>query len=420
VVYLARAHGCGAIAWLGPAAREDQLVRLRLDRAGPPRADSEAALEGTLIICAVDAEKASAQPRLERLARLMERAAVALLVIRAPDGAAARQALERSGVEAAFLGRSGLRGEVSSYLALVHRAGTPAPRDVRPPGDFRVLAIVPAYNEADVIGQTLGDLAGQGVDTWLIDNWSTDATVERARRRLGRGLVGIERFPANGPSGTYDLRALMARVEAIAAAERWPTWVMLHDADERRRSPWPGLGLRDALWHVGRSGFSCIDHVTLTFWPGDDAFDPAGPDIERQLVHFEFSDHPGHFHQRRAWKRTGAPVSLAPSAGHDVGFEGRRVYPYKFLLKHYPIRSQAHGRRKVLQERANRWNAGERALGWHRQYDGPGADPERFTRDPATLTRFDPETFAEAYLVERLSGVGVFAEPPLWATGPRW
>jgi hypothetical protein len=141
-------------------------------------------------------------------------------------------------------------------------------------------------------------------------------------------------------------------------------------------------------------------------------------DIERQLEHFEFSDHPGHFHQRRAWKRSEVQVGLVRSAGHDVSFDGRRVYPYKFLLKHYPIRSEAHGRRKILQDRQNRWNPRERAWGWHRQYDQVG--PGRFLRDPATLRRFDPDTFGEEYLVQRLSGVGVFREPPAWATRPRW
>jgi hypothetical protein len=182
-------------------------------------------------------------------------------------------------VHVAFSG-SGTPGPVPTWVSVLHRTGAPEPGEAAP-DDFRVLAIVPAYNEADIIEQTLCDLANQGVESYLIDNWSTDDTVARARCRLGLGLVGIELFPPDGPSPTYDLSALMARVEAVAAGERWPTWVMLHDADERRRSPWPGVRLRDALWQVDRAGFSCVDHVVLTFWPTDDSFDPAGADIER-------------------------------------------------------------------------------------------------------------------------------------------
>jgi hypothetical protein len=145
---------------------------------------------------------------------------------------------------------------------------------------------------------------------------------------------------------------------------------------------------------------------------------PRERDIERQLAYFAFSDHPGHFHQRRAWKQLGTRVALAASAGHDCSFAGRRVYPYKFLLKHYPIRSQAHGERKVLCERLPRWNNEERARGWHRQYDD--AAGRRFLRDPETVTRFDPQWFYHRYLVQRLSGAGVFVQPPPWATPPHW
>jgi glycosyltransferase involved in cell wall biosynthesis len=292
-----------------------------------------------------------------------------------------------------------------------------AVNSLAPPSSFRVLAIVPTYNEEDVIAQTLGYLIGQGIEVYLLDSWSTDGTVEHARAFAGAGLVGLERFPPKGPTATYDLTALLRRVEEIAANENWADWVMLHDADERRRSPWPGVPLRTALWRVDQSGFSCVDHVTLNFCPVDDGFDPHCCELEQYFSYFEFSSHPGHFHQRRAWKRLGVPVALADSAGHDVRFAARRVYPYKFLLKHYPVRSRAHGERKVRHERVARWNLEERARGWHRQYDDSA---EIFLRRAEDLIRFDDHTFWERYLVERLSGAGIFSRPPDWATAPRW
>ena len=55
---------------------------------------------------------------------------------------------------------------------------------------------------------------------------------------------------------------------------------------------------------------------------------------------------------------------LAGSGGHEAVFTGRRVFPYNFLSKHYPVRSQAHGERKIFVERsarrsesARRWTA---------------------------------------------------------------
>lgn len=41
---------------------------------------------------------------------------------------------------------------------------------------MKVLAIIPTYNEADILPGVLRHLHSQGVDTYVIDNWSTDGT----------------------------------------------------------------------------------------------------------------------------------------------------------------------------------------------------------------------------------------------------
>lgn len=318
------------------------------------------------------------------------------------------QTLARHGLRPSFRGWS----RVGERLAILQQPEIMQPRNAPP--WFRVMAIVPVFNEADVIEGTLRYLIDDGIRPYVIDNWSTDSTLSIVRQFEGRGLEGFERFPPRRAPQAYDLRAILGRVEELAI-QLDADWFILHDADERRRSPWTSVGMRDALYHVDQRGFTCVDHVTLNFWPTDDRYD-SRLDLEAHFQHFEFSAHPGHFHQRRAWKNLGQGVSLAPSAGHDATFYGRRVYPFKFLLKHYPVRSQSHGVRKIVQERRARWNAAERSLGWHQQYDGL----EEFTRAASDLNHFDPQTFYEQYLIERLSGIGVFDAPPDWATPPLW
>ena len=403
--YLAQAHGCEAVV---PAGRRGRLPGGPEDagrsHAGDslPQAAGPAAGGRCLYVCRLDAREAEQAP----LDALAPAAGVLALVVvgETDDGALQRMLTARD--DAAFVG---VAPGGSGLVGVLDAAATPR---AHAPADFRVLAIVPAYNEEDVIAGTLRDLLGQGVDPIVLDNGSTDDTVAIAQA----AGVPVERFPPRrGPTTTYDLAGLMTRVEDMSERARGADWVVLHDADERRRSPWPGVNLRDALWHVDLSGYNCIDHVTLTFWPTDDAFEVGG-DPERHFRHFEFSDHPGHFHQRRAWKQLGRRVALARSAGHDVAFAGRRVYPYKFLLKHYPLRSRAQGARK-LRERRERCSRREREWGWHRQYDATA--PDDMLRDPAGLLRFDGD-FHRRYPVERLSGVGVFAHPPPWATPPAW
>jgi hypothetical protein len=431
--YFAQAQDCPEIAVVNVPRSQKRTAsvarfdRDRFDGDGLTAADaleSHSMSDGALAVCTLSIEGSLASSLNDgSLREALERARASLVFVPASgndqliDAASFSAALAQSNLHPLFTGalRDG-RGRPSGRLAILDREQRIRAQAV--PDAFRVLAVVPTFNEADIIEHTLRYLTTQGIDVHLLDNWSTDATLERARPFLGQGLVRIERFPADASPNTYDLTRILRRVEEIGREAAWADWIVLHDADERRYGPFEGTGLRASLWRAQCCGYSCIDHVTLNFWPVDDRFDHERHDVEEHFQYFEFSSHPGHFHQRRAWRRTDAPVSLAATAGHDVSFAGRRVYPYKFLLKHYPIRSRAHGIRKVLHERKARLNPIEHAGGWHLQYED--LSPEQFVREPGSLLRFDPETFADDYLIERLSSVGIYDEPPAWATPPRW
>jgi hypothetical protein len=215
--------------------------------------------------------------------------------------------------------------------------------------------------------------------------------------------VAAERFPSYPPEH-YEWERLLHRVERIAASAR-ADWVVHHDADEWRTAPWPGVPMIDALFWVAESGFNAIDHTAVVHEPTDDRFVPGG-DVTAALQHFEFGSRPGHFTQIKAWRTGVGRVDLASSGGHEARFEGRRVFPVNFLLRHYPIRSQAHGLRKVLTERRPRWSPVERRRGWHNQYDGVSPDTG-FVRDPRELELFDEATFYERFLYERLARIGI-------------
>jgi glycosyltransferase involved in cell wall biosynthesis len=271
------------------------------------------------------------------------------------------------------------------------------------PRDFKVAAIMTAYNEEDIVVPSLQRLIDQGILIYFIDNWSTDSTYDLAKPFEGKGIIGHERFPEQ-ETKEYNWGALLTRVEELAG-QISADWFIHHDIDEVRLPPWPGINLKDGIYRVDRAGFNCIDHTVIEFHPVDNDFVP-GSSFEKHFRHFEFSRQSGHFLQIKAWKNLGLSVSLAASGGHDAQFAGQRVYPYKFLLKHYPIRSQKHGERKVFYDRKLRWNARERAAGWHSHYD-PIQPGHVFLRSPSELEIYDEETFYKRYVLERLSGVGV-------------
>jgi len=286
-------------------------------------------------------------------------------------------------------------------LTVLDRWGTGG--HVPAPDGFTVLAVVPAFNEADVILGTIRSLVEQGISVHLVDNWSTDGTPELVRKHLPEDRVAIERFPAREPKDIFDLRAMLARIDAVTAGSH-ADWVMRVDADEICQSPWPDRNLKDALYTVERAGFNCVDHTRINFRPVEGEDHPG--DAVEAMRWFEWGMRAGDFTLLRAWQRKPEGVDLLASGGHAADFAGRRVFPYKFLIRHYPIRSQEHGERKIFAERTPRWSPAERALGWHNQYDeyGPGAS---FLWNRDELFAWDVEEFHRRWLVQRISGVGL-------------
>jgi glycosyltransferase involved in cell wall biosynthesis len=256
--------------------------------------------------------------------------------------------------------------------------------------DVTVVAIIAAYNEEDIIEHVLTDLIDQGISIYFIDDRSTDGTVAIVERYLDRGVLGIERFgaeEANASAASFEWERILLR-KAQLADELDADWFIHHDADEFRESPWAQLSLIDAIRRVDTLGYNAIDFISLDFWPVDNNFRP-GADV-RAAFPFYSLQAPHDRLQIRCWKKGGVPVDLASSGGHDVRFPGRNVFPLRFILRHYPVRSQTHGARKVFEERRNRFLDCERARGWHVQYDGLHKG-ESFIRDPSTLTRYDPD-----------------------------
>ncbi len=273
------------------------------------------------------------------------------------------------------------------------------------PESFDVLVIVTTFNEADVIEQLLKRLTASGIRVHVVDNWSNDATPDLLAQYEGAG-VAWERFPSTGSTGHFELERLLSRVEEIAS-ESGANWVIHHDADEIRESPWPGVSLIDALWAIDQWGYNCIDHTVFNFRPVDNSWSP-GDDLATSFPWGEFGDTPADFLQIKGWKPQATRLTMAGNAGHEVKFEGRKVFPYKFWLRHYSIRSQEHGERKILRERQPRWSPEERAKGWHVHYDHYN-EATSFLWDVGSLVRWD--TIDDRFLLERLSGVGMKNNP---------
>jgi glycosyltransferase involved in cell wall biosynthesis len=250
------------------------------------------------------------------------------------------------------------------------------------------IAIVTAYNEADIIQETIMDLLKQGCQVVFSDNWSDDGTYEIMERLKGQqpDLLELERFPAEGPTPHFELLRQLRHKEEVAL--RFPgRWIMHADADELRRAPVPTISLRQAFSLASAYGSNLVSFTCIDFRPIDDTI-PTCP-LEGQLLFFEHGTRPGHFRQAKAWLQGSQRVDLASSGGHIAQFIGAQNFPYRFLLKHYPVRSRKQGLRKIVQQRQLRYSPYERdILGWHTQYKHVGENSD-LTWLPETLFRYD-------------------------------
>ncbi len=223
---------------------------------------------------------------------------------------------------------------------------------------MRVVALLATYNEERFVGGCIEHLAVQGVETYLIDNESTDATVEIAGRF---DLAGFETAPRNN---VYAWRPLLERKEALAATLD-ADWFIHLDADEIRLPPHSSTTLAEAIAEVDALGYNAINFQELTFVPTVEAPDHDHPLFRETMRHYYayLPSSPGRPDRLNAWRRQDSPVELAASGGHQVSFAGINVYPDSFPMRHYLCLSAAHAVSKYV-ERA--YDPGEVESGWHR------------------------------------------------------
>lgn len=207
---------------------------------------------------------------------------------------------------------------------------------------MRILALLAVRNEIRFVDSCLRHLVDHGIETHVIDNGSTDGTVELVETWLGHGVVQLDHQPW---VGTFELREQLRLKELIATSSA-ADWFMHLDADERREPPLPYSTLAEAILDVDRRGYNAIDFDEFVFVPTAEDPDFDGPDFEQRMrwyYHYEPTS-PDRY-RVNAWKRT-TPIDLAGQGGHHVRFPGIRVFPRPFIMRHYPVLGLEHAKQK--------------------------------------------------------------------------
>lgn len=270
------------------------------------------------------------------------------------------------------------------------------------------LAIISTFNEEDMIIETVEHLLKQGIDVHVMDNWSNDNTYEVLKKHYHKNnRVKISRFPdEKHDDDQYHWHDLLKEKERIAKNSNYD-WIIHHDADEIRLTPWDEVKLIDGISWVDYLGYNAIDFFELVFRFTDEN-DNVYKDFESNLRDFEFGRRDGHFLRINCWKNN-EEICLAKTGGHSCDFVHRKVFPLKFLMKHYPLRNKEHAFVKIFKDRLPRFESEKKEFGWHGHYDKHTKEKIKVWKD-YDLIHYNKCSFNQRYLIERLSCVGIIRD----------
>jgi glycosyltransferase involved in cell wall biosynthesis len=224
----------------------------------------------------------------------------------------------------------------------------------------RIVALLATRNEALYVERCLEHLFLQGIETCVIDNESSDATLEIARKFIGRGVF---RIVTNPYKGYFDFAGLLQLKEKLCR-EIDANWFIHADADEIREAPAPFKTLYEGIMKADQEGYNAVNFDEFVFLPTADDQSFEGTDYVESMRYYYFFE-PVPLRQIKAWKYAGQKVDLVSSGGHSANFENRKIYPNNFILRHYIALSRAHAIAKYGSERIySREEVEER--GWHR------------------------------------------------------
>jgi glycosyltransferase involved in cell wall biosynthesis len=208
----------------------------------------------------------------------------------------------------------------------------------------RIVAMLQVYNEERFLARCVEHLHEQGVDSYVIDNESTDDTVAIAERLVGHGVIGIETLARED---SFSLLTQCARQEELAQ-QLDADWLIHHDADEFRVSPKRGQSLAEAITEIDAAGFNAVNFLEFTFTAVRESPDHDHPDFQKTMLWY-YPFLPWSPHRLNAWKRQDGPVDLQTRHGHEVRFPGLKMAPQSLFMRHYLYLSVPHALEKFVQ-----------------------------------------------------------------------
>ena len=221
---------------------------------------------------------------------------------------------------------------------------------------MNIMATLTVRNESLYISDCLAYHIGQGIEMIVIDNGSTDDTVQKCEAFLGRGLREIVNLPYQG---YFDLTKILEK-EAEVQRESGADWLIHLDADEMLQSRSRKETLAEAIKRIDQKGYQAINFDEFVFLPESEDVDYKGKDYLAEMQHYYY------FNKRPrdrliAFKKEFIAGNIS-SGGHRLDGHQVKVYPKSFYLRHYLGLSADHLRHKY---RGRTFAPSDLDKGWH-------------------------------------------------------
>lgn len=227
------------------------------------------------------------------------------------------------------------------------------------------IAIISTYNDCDIIEDIILEALKQ-FDVYILDNWSTDGTWETIQRINNCGMIGKEQFPHSGPCDDYEWRKILIRKEEIASKFSG-RWILHQDSDEITLMPFQNIDARNIFESVLDMGYNVIPLRMIDFRPVDDNFTHGNPC--EYFKYYEYSEITSYLMQNKIWyQENNSQVDLSSNGGHEVSFNGAKVFPLRFPRLHFSVRSTAQ-KAKKSKNRLLRSKKERESIGWHAHLD---------------------------------------------------
>ncbi len=221
--------------------------------------------------------------------------------------------------------------------------------------NFRILALVATFNDADIIESVLKDLISNGIDVFIIDNDSNDDTLKILSNYLNKGLVGVEsiKFSKETTEKTdYNPELILSKVKKITREFDYD-WFIYVDADEFLESPWIEFPLKESIFLVDSFNFNAINFKIYNFLPYTEEIELENNNREIQNYYYPEAKN-SDLLQIKAWKNNKVEVNFHFDDRFEVLFEGRKTFPIPFIIRHYPFWFQIHTKKKISQDQSSK------------------------------------------------------------------